>query len=86
MATIKFKYRNHRGEISDRKVSNVELIYDYGMHPEFGYMQPGWYIFGFDEDKGHRQFALHNIVIPEHPPSTRHYSIAFPREYGLPIS
>lgn len=62
-----FMYRNHRGQIEERHVKDASIIYDYAIHPEFGYMQPGWYLHGLDvERNAYRSFALHNIVIPEH--------------------
>lgn len=61
MPTIKFVYKNHRGEIKQRTVD--VLSFDYNPNPGFGY-EPGWFITGFCHDKkAMRSFALENIVL-----------------------
>jgi hypothetical protein len=58
-----FKYKNHRGEVADRRV-RVETI-GWIEEPGFGY-EPGWFISGHCLDKGDRRsFAFVNIVRPD---------------------
>lgn len=87
---IKFMYRNHRGNISERTVRDARIIYDYSVHPEFGYVQPGWYIHGIDEEKNAgRSFALHNIVIPPDSQGAHVYQLLMVADgmtFGIPIS
>lgn len=64
---VKFKYKNHRGEIEDRDVDVVDLRFDLKGHPDYGY-QPGWAISGHDYSRGRnggqfRSFQLSNIII-----------------------
>ena len=55
-----FAYKNHRGEISERRV-HIHCL-EYIMNPGFDY-EPGWFLSGFDEHKqARRSFALTNIV------------------------
>lgn len=59
---IFFKYRNHRGEVSDRHIipDSFEFMLD---PPDDFYPQPGWFISGFDLDKqARRTFCFANIV------------------------
>lgn len=62
-----FKYRNHRGILSERAVvvDSVEFI----RQPGFGY-QSGWFVSGLCLTKNERRsFALTNIVMdPENVP------------------
>lgn len=59
-APIKFTYTNHRGEVAERTVTDVRIIYSF--NPGYDYL-PGWFLDGFDLDKRERRsFALTNIT------------------------
>lgn len=59
---ITFTYRNHRGEVAERRVRGGLLVW-LGA-PGYGY-KPGWFITGTDVDKeATRSFALSNIIHP----------------------
>ena len=63
---IEFTYRNHRGQIEQRRVDvdSIEYIRDPGFH-----YQPGWFLSGKDLDRdARRSFALTHIILPEHTP------------------
>lgn len=63
MATVKFKYLNHRGVTAKRTV-DVDSVEFIGVS-NFGY-QPGWFISGRCHDKNaRRSFALSRIVFEE---------------------
>jgi predicted DNA-binding transcriptional regulator YafY len=58
---VYFDYRNHRGEIRNRKVcvDSIEFL----PNPGYGY-QPGWFLSGYDYDKqARRSFALSGIKL-----------------------
>jgi hypothetical protein len=60
---VKFKYKNHRGEITPRTVDldSIEFI----TKPGYGY-QPGWFLSGIDQDKNaRRSFSVHNIILDD---------------------
>lgn len=60
--TIKFRYKNYKGEERERTV-DVHSV-EYRATPGFGY-GPGWFISGRDHEKnGYRSFALSNIIVP----------------------
>lgn len=60
---IKFEYKNHRGEVTQREIILDAL--EWINAPGF-YYQPGWFLSGFDCDKqARRSFALCNIILPE---------------------
>lgn len=61
MPIVRFKYRNHRGKVSDRivDVRQIEWI----ERPGYDY-QPGWFISGICQDKqAYRSFALNHVVL-----------------------
>lgn len=65
---VKFKYKNHRGNIEDRDVDIQSLDYFTVPNEEHGY-SPGWFISGFDYSRDRdgsefRSFALANIQLP----------------------
>lgn len=61
---IKFMYKNHRGEIAERRCQPQAL--EYLFTPGFNY-SPGWFLRCWDEDKkAIRSFALSNIQIDGH--------------------
>lgn len=63
MDTIHFRYKNHRGEISDRQIIPDAL--EWISYPGYNY-QPGWFLSGMDLDrKQRRSFALSHIILPE---------------------
>lgn len=88
---IKFEYRNHRGEIKERTVDVMSLIFDYSQHPEYGYVQPAWYLVGDDltgeriNARQFRSFNLNNIVVPPPTEWTKPYTLALPSRFGIPI-
>lgn len=56
---ITFYYKNHRGEVAERRVEVDSL--EFVTNPGFGY-QPGWFLSGHDLDKdARRSFALSHI-------------------------
>ena len=65
---VKFRYKNHRGEVEDREVNVTSL--DYYPMPNFDYGHgPGWFLSGYDHSRGRggtvfRSFALANIQLP----------------------
>lgn len=60
---IKFEYKNHRGEVTQREIIPDAL--EWINAPGF-YYQPGWFLSGFDCDKqARRSFALCNIILPK---------------------
>ncbi|QJD54353.1 hypothetical protein [Aminobacter phage Erebus] len=66
MATISFRYKNHRGEISIRTVDvdSIEFLHMRKVNPKYGH-QPGWFISGRCHTKdARRSFALCNIILP----------------------
>lgn len=65
---VKFRYKNHRGEVEDREVNVTSLDYCPVPNPEYGY-GPGWFLTGYDHSRGRdgsqfRSFALTNIQLP----------------------
>lgn len=63
---VKFKYKNHKGEIADRTVTieGIERIRD-GIS-DYGYPAGCWVLVGWDHDKdARRSFLLENIIAPE---------------------
>lgn len=61
--TIRFFYRNHRGELAERTVT-VDSV-EYVREPGYGY-PPGWFVSGHCHDKGaRRSFAFSSIQQPE---------------------
>lgn len=65
MKPLEFTYRNHRGEIEDRRI--IPDAIEYMANPGFNY-QPGWFISGECLDrKARRSFRLSHIVFnPDH--------------------
>lgn len=67
MERIKFKYKNHRGEVAERTVEPFSLTFYTVPSPEYGH-QPGWFLTGLDftgdRDGVPRSFALVNIQMP----------------------
>ena len=60
---IKFEYKNHRGEVTQREIIPDSL--EWIDNPGYNY-QPGWFLSGFDFDKqARRSFALCNIILPK---------------------
>lgn len=58
---VKFFYKNHRGEVSEREIDIDSL--EWISNPNYGY-QPGWFLSGFDLVKNaRRSFALCNMVL-----------------------
>jgi hypothetical protein len=63
MSKAVFVYKNHKGIVETRRVSQVRL--ELISNPGYGY-QPGWFLSGYDEArKAHRSFALANIVLDD---------------------
>lgn len=59
---MEFRYKNYRGEISNRRVAFTDLVFM--TEPGFDY-QPGWFVGGYDLDrKERRTFALTSIILP----------------------
>ena len=68
MATVKFKYKNYRGEVQNRTidVDSIEFLHAAKLDPKYGY-QPGWFLSGWcHEKRARRSFALCNIILPEY--------------------
>lgn len=62
---IRFTYRNHRGEVEQRFITNPSI--EFIRQPGYGY-QPGWFISGYCVDRGaRRSFALTHIQLPDDP-------------------
>ena len=62
---VNFQYKNHRGEIAEREVEFIGLIYV--RNPGYGY-QPGWFLHGICQKKQEvRSFALTHIILPDTP-------------------
>lgn len=59
---IKFKYRNHRGDINERDVTLWNIAY----HPKPGWgYEPGWFLNGYDHDRSARRSFKFENIIPE---------------------
>lgn len=61
---LKFIYKNHRGEVAERRVIPLYLDYLEEGNPDYGYA-PGWFLtcedYTGDRDGVIRSFALANI-------------------------
>lgn len=74
---VEFRYKNHRGEVSWRRVEPQTITYF--SRPGHDY-QPGWFLTGVDLDKGkHRIFRLSHIVFDDRdPPAETRRAILLP--------
>lgn len=63
MTQVTFNYKNHRGEIRERNVRFIAIMFN--RTPGYGY-QPGWFLHGECLDKNEiRSFALCDIILPD---------------------
>lgn len=73
MTTIAFNYLNHKGIISERRVTVDSIEFIFGIH--YGY-QPGWFVSGYcHEKKARRSFALSRIVFSDSWPQDKIFKL-----------
>lgn len=79
---VKFIYKNHRGEVAEREVEIISLVFRFDPNPEYGY-QPGWFLqcndYSYGRPGDRRDFALANIILPAQPnlPKAQFFKLSF---------